>query len=84
MKFELITPARQLADLEGEYISLPGESGDFGVLPGHMPLISTLRDGATVEVRDAQGHLHRFTTTGGLADVHPTHVTLLAASAEAI
>ena len=84
MKFELITPAAQAASLENTtYVALPGDDGDFGVMPGHMPLISTLRDGQVVEVTDNAGHKSRFQVTGAFADVQPHAVTILAETATA-
>lgn len=83
MKFALLTPTSQLAEMEASYISLPGEAGDFGVLEGHMPLVSTLRANAQLVVTDTAGKAHTFTVTGGVADVKPTGVTVLAETATA-
>lgn len=78
MKFALLTPSKQVADLDATYIHIPGEAGDFGVLPGHMPLVSTLRADADVVVTDTNGHKQIFTITGGFADVRADGVTVLA------
>jgi F-type H+-transporting ATPase subunit epsilon len=85
MKFELMTPASNVAEMaEASYIALPGDDGDFGVMHGHMPLISTLRDGQTIEVTDNAGKKSRFTVKGAFADVQPHGVTVLAEQASAI
>lgn len=82
MKFALLTPAQQLAETEATYVSVAGESGDFGVLPGHMSLVSTLRPGGTVSVTDKSGKIESFTISAGVAEVSPTGVTILAETAE--
>ena len=79
----LITPAQTLFEGQASTLTLPGDEGDFGVLPGHMPLISTLRAGAPLEITTADGTTRRFTTTGGVADVQPAQVTILAETATA-
>lgn len=83
MKFTLLTPARQLAETEATSVTVAGESGDFGVLPGHMNMVSTLRAGGTVSVTDTSGKTEVFTVSGGVAQVTPTSVTILAEEATA-
>ncbi|NBV54902.1 MAG: ATP synthase F1 subunit epsilon [Proteobacteria bacterium] len=82
MKFTLLTPSQQLAETEAASITIPGESGQFGVLPGHMPLVSTLQKGGHVSVTTPQGQTQTFTVTGGVVEVTPTQTTILAESAE--
>lgn len=81
MKFTLLTPAQQLAETEASYVSIAGESGDFGVLPGHMALVSTLRAGGKVSVTNMSGVVETFTVSAGVAEVTPHSVTILAESA---
>jgi F-type H+-transporting ATPase subunit epsilon len=83
MKFTLLTPAQQLAELEATYVTIAGEAGDLGVLPGHMPLVSTLRPGGSVTATDASGKVSTFTVTAGIAQVTPESVVILAESATA-
>jgi F-type H+-transporting ATPase subunit epsilon len=52
-------------------------------MPGHMPIISTLRDGQVVEVTDTAGKKARFQVTGAFADVQAGGVTVLAETATA-
>lgn len=82
MQFTLITPTQQLADFTVTYVNVPGEAGDFGVLPGHMPLVSTLRAGGQVQATDDAGTQHTFTITAGIANVQPTKVVILAEEAK--
>ena len=81
MKFTLLTPAQQLAETEAASAIIPGSEGDFGVLPGHMPLVSTLRAEGTVSVTDTTGQTKKFTVSGGVAEVTPQGITILAESA---
>ena len=81
MKFTLLTPAQQLSETEASYVSIAGEAGDFGVLPGHMAMVSTLRPGGQVSVTGINGTIETFTVTAGVAEVTPTSVVILAESA---
>ena len=78
MKFNLLTPAKHVAELDAAYVNIPGDAGDFGVRPGHMPLVSTLREGGTVEVTETTGTKHTFKVTAGFADIRADDVTVLA------
>jgi F-type H+-transporting ATPase subunit epsilon len=81
MKFTLLTPAQQMAETDATYVTIAGESGDFGVLPGHMALVSTLRPGGQVSVTTASGTTETFTVSAGVAEVTPQSVVILAESA---
>jgi F-type H+-transporting ATPase subunit epsilon len=74
--FSLVAPERELFAGEVDQVDAPGTEGDFGVLYGHEPLMTTLRSGEVV-VRD--GAVRRiFTIQGGFADITPESFTLLA------
>ncbi len=74
--FSLVAPERELFTGEVDQVDAPGTEGDFGVLAGHAPYMTTLRSGEVV-VRD--GPTRRiFTIQGGFADVTPGGFTLLA------
>lgn len=76
MRFDLVTPSKQVASIEADYVMVPGEEGMFGVLDGHAPLISTLKAGLlTVKTGDNETF---YCVGGGLADVQPAGVTVLA------
>jgi F-type H+-transporting ATPase subunit epsilon len=49
VQFELVTPERLLVSQDVDMVVVPGTEGNFGVLPGHAPLISTIRPG-TVDI----------------------------------
>ena len=77
--FSLVAPERELFAGEVDQVDAPGAEGDFGVLAGHEPLMTTLRPGAVVVT--AGGAKRLFTIEGGFADVTPENFTLLADSA---
>lgn len=82
--FELVSPERKLMSGAAKMVVIPGEEGDFGVLPGHSSLISTIRPGV-VEITMADGNeTHRIFVAGGFADVTPENCTVLAEEAISI
>lgn len=78
MQIEIVTPEKMLYSGEGEMVVAPGGSGDFGALPGHVPMISTLRAGI-IEVHGAEKT--RFFVRRGFAEVNGNRCILLAESA---
>ena len=74
--FSLVAPERELFAGEVDQVDAPGTEGDFGVLAGHEPFMTTLRPGE-VTVRTG-GTSRIFTLQGGFADVTPESFTLLA------
>ena len=75
-KFELVSPERVLLSEDADQVVLPGEEGDFAVLVGHAPLVSTLRPGV-LDVTSQSGR-KRILVKGGFAEVEPTRLTVLA------
>lgn len=76
LHFSIVAPERELFSGEVDQVDAPGVEGDFGVLAGHEPFMTTLRTGS-VTVRSGS------TTTvydikGGFADITPESFTLLA------
>ena len=74
--FSLVAPERELFAGEVDQVDAPGAEGDFGVLAGHEPFMTTLRPGEVI-VRDGVSR-RIFTLQGGFADVTPESFTLLA------
>lgn len=82
--FDLVSPERRLLSTPAKMVIVPGEEGDFGVLPGHSALVATVRPGV-VEVHSAEGgEVRRIFIAGGFADVTPTSCTILAEEAISI
>ena len=75
--FELVTPERVVFAEEADMVVVPGGAGDFGVLPGHAPLLSTVRPG-TVEVYEGDRVTMRIFVSGGFAEVADGRCTVLA------
>jgi F-type H+-transporting ATPase subunit epsilon len=74
--FDLVSPEKLLFSGEVTQVDVPGTEGDFGVLAGHAPIVTTLRPGILVIYRDG-GEL-RVVVNGGFAEVGPTGLTVLA------
>ena len=79
-KFELVSPERLVLSEDVDMVVVPGSEGDFGVLAGHSPVVSTLRFG-TIEVHDNGAVKDRIFVAGGFAEVTPEGVTVLAEDA---
>jgi F-type H+-transporting ATPase subunit epsilon len=77
VQFELVTPERLLVSEEADMVVVPGTEGNFGVLPGHAPLISTIRPG-TVDLYTGGTLTDRIFVVGGIAEVTPDRCTVLA------
>jgi F-type H+-transporting ATPase subunit epsilon len=80
VSFRLVMPERELLATEADMVVVPGSEGDFGVLPGHAPLISTVRPGV-LEVFQGNKAEQRFLVAGGFAEVTPQRCTVLAEEA---
>lgn len=78
-KFELVSPESILLSVDAEQVVVPGADGYFAVLPGHAPVISTLRPGV-IDVT-APGVKKRLFVKSGFAEVDPAHLTVLAQKA---
>jgi F-type H+-transporting ATPase subunit epsilon len=81
-KFELVTPERLLLSAEAEQVVVPGAEGDFAVLAGHAPVISTLRPGI-LEITQPAGKQRVFVRKG-VAEADPGRLTVLAQTAVAM
>ena len=74
--FDLVAPEKLLFSGEVSQVDVPGAEGDFGVLAGHAPLITTLRPG--ILVVHGEGRQMRIVVSGGFAEVSPTGLNVLA------
>ena len=81
VSFELMAPDRLLMAAEVDMAVVPGSAGDFAVMAGHAPMISTLRPGV-LEVHEVDGgEVTRIFVRGGFADVARDRLTVLAQEA---
>ena len=79
-KFELVSPERLLVSADVAEVLVPGSEGDFTVLPRHAPVIAMLRPGI-LRIPGMDGRLAEIYVRGGLADVGPESLTVLAEQA---
>jgi F-type H+-transporting ATPase subunit epsilon len=83
LHFELVTPERLVRSEEVYMVVVPGTEGDFGVLEGHSPTMTTIRDNAALEIYASAGAAaERLMITGGFAEVNDKGLTILAEVAE--
>ncbi len=81
LHFELVTPERLVLSQDVYMVVVPGSEGEFGVLEGHAPFMSTVKDGA-LKVYDRDGVEPRvIQVEGGFAEVSETGLTVLAEKA---
>jgi F-type H+-transporting ATPase subunit epsilon len=80
VQFELVSPERLLVSEPVDMVVVPGSEGDFGVLPGHAPFISTVRPGV-IEVYEGNTVTERIFVAGGFAEVTGERCTVLAEEA---
>jgi F-type H+-transporting ATPase subunit epsilon len=76
-KFELVTPERMLLSEDASQVVVPGTEGDFTVLAGHAPVISTIRPGV-IAVSLSDSRTVRLFVKGGFAEVEQNRLTVLA------
>jgi F-type H+-transporting ATPase subunit epsilon len=81
IKLEVVTPEKSIVSEEAQIVMAPGSDGEFGVLIGHTPFLTTLKTG-TVHYTAADGKQKFVFVSGGFAEALPDKVTVLAESAE--
>lgn len=67
MQFDLVSPERRVASLEATSVQIPGADGDMTAMPGHAPLITTLRPG--ILRVESTGGTQEYVVTGGFAEI---------------
>jgi len=81
IKLEIVTPDKAVVSEDVQIVMAPGTLGEFGVLIGHTPFLTTLKVGM-IRYTDAGGNEHRVFVSSGFAEALPDKVTILAESAE--
>jgi F-type H+-transporting ATPase subunit epsilon len=81
IRLEVVTPEKIVVSEEAQIVMAPGVLGEFGVLIGHTPFLTALKNGV-VRFNDSKGDEHSLFVSGGFAEVLPGQVTILAESAE--
>ena len=82
LRLRIVTPHNELLDDSVEMVVLPGSEGQLAVYPGHIPLVTTLRDG---EIQAGKGAKERrFRVAGGWVKISSEQVIVLARAAQAV
>ena len=84
LHFELVTPEKKILSEDAYMVVVPGTEGDFGVLAGHAPLMSTVRDGEVLVYSSMTQIVQRVRVQGGFAEVTDKGLTILAEHAEVL
>jgi F-type H+-transporting ATPase subunit epsilon len=82
LHFELVTPAKLVRSEDVHMVVVPGSDGEFGVLEGHAPFMSTIRDGAVQVIKSAGAAPEMIEVRGGFAEVGDSGLTVLAEQVE--
>lgn len=82
LHFSLVSPEAELFAGDVDQVDAPGSEGDFGVLAGHAPFMTTLKEGR-VKVHDGD-RVRIYEIRGGFADVTPQGLTILAEKADEV
>jgi F-type H+-transporting ATPase subunit epsilon len=80
LKVNIVTPDGPVYDSEVEMVSTKAQSGELGILPGHIPMVAPLQIGA-VRLKKG-GNTELVAVSGGFLEIRPEQVTILAQSAE--
>ncbi|MBI9087215.1 MAG: F0F1 ATP synthase subunit epsilon [Desulfobacterales bacterium] len=81
IQLEVVTPEKEVINEEAQIVMAPGSLGEFGVLIGHTPFMTSLKTGS-LRYTDAKGTERHVFVSGGFAEALPDKVTVLAESAE--
>ena len=84
ISFDLVSPENLIFNDEVGMIIVPGKDGDFGVLPGHSKVMSSLRPGRVMVYGEDKNLLKSFFVSGGFAEVNPEKCIVLAESVNEI
>ncbi len=75
LKLEITTPTGRVYSKDVDMVTLPGQEGEMGILPQHVPLITLLGDGEIIAKRGMEED--RLLVTGGCAEITPEGVAIL-------
>lgn len=83
LHFELVTPDRLVMSDDVYMVVVPGTEGESGIMAGHAPYMTTLKNGDVAVYRNQGAQPEKIAVTGGFAEVSEKGLTVLAESAEA-
>jgi F-type H+-transporting ATPase subunit epsilon len=77
---DVVSAEESIFSGQAKFVALPGEAGELGILPGHIPLITRIKPGA-VRIEKADGGEEFVFVAGGILEVQPNCVTVLSDTA---
>jgi len=80
IRVDVVSAEESIFSGDAKFVALPGEAGELGILPGHIPLITRIRPGA-VRIEKAEGGEEFVFVAGGILEVQPNHITVLSDTA---
>jgi len=80
IQVEVVSAEESIFSGQAKFVALPGEAGELGILPGHIPLITRIKPGA-VRIEKADGDEEFVFVAGGILEVQPRLVTVLSDTA---
>lgn len=83
LHFELVTPDRLVMSADVYMVVVPGTEGESGIMAGHAPYMTTLKNGDIAVYRSQSAQPERIRVTGGFAEVSDAGLTVLAENADA-
>lgn len=81
IKVDVVSAEENIFSGEAELVSLPGTSGELGIMPGHIPVITLVRPGFVRIHRPGESEVEQVFVAGGVLEVQPDRVTVLADTA---
>lgn len=81
IKVDVVSAEEQIFSGDAEFVALPGEAGELGILPQHTPLISLIKPGFVRITLPNTKEVKQVFVAGGVIEVQPHHVTVLADTA---
>ncbi|WP_313704806.1 F0F1 ATP synthase subunit epsilon [Massilia sp.] len=81
LKVDVVSPEEEIFSGVAEFVALPGEVGELGIFPLHTPLLTRIRPGAVRIKLAGRDDEELVFVAGGIVDVHPDGVTVLADTA---
>ncbi len=80
IQVDVVSAEESIFSGPARFVALPGEAGELGILPGHVPLITRIKPGA-VRIEKADGSEEFVFVAGGILEVQPHHITVLSDTA---
>jgi F-type H+-transporting ATPase subunit epsilon len=80
IRVDVVSAEESIFSGDAKFVALPGEAGELGILPGHIPLITRIKPGA-VRIEKADGGEEFVFVAGGILEVQPHHITVLSDTA---